>query len=156
MSAKKSTRWLTRRNSARHRSDPDAAHSEWELAPFVAEPDEAAYYDAIAKCETTDGNYMRSLRILTWWSHNDRYRNEKDDEPNPNSDDPRWRENVESLLAMPIQDASDEFMKIEILRQLGRQGEALSRLGAIEGCEEIKLALHAAPYVNPVTPRSAS
>ncbi|OAI41840.1 hypothetical protein AYO41_05160 [Verrucomicrobia bacterium SCGC AG-212-E04] len=122
---------------------PDPIDPEWESAPFVSEPDEAAYYDAIAKSESTDGNYMRTLRILTWWSRNDRYRVGDDAESRADSDDPRWLENAETLLEMPIQDASDQFMKIEILRQLGRHTEALTQLGKIEGCEEIKRALRA-------------
>ncbi len=128
---------------------PDSVDSEWESAPFVAEPDEAAYYDAIAKSVSTDGNYMRTLRILTWWSRNDRYRTidagtEEDAKPGADSDDPRWRENAETLLEMPIQDPSDQFMKVEILRQLGRPAEALvTDWSEIEGCEDNKRALRA-------------
>ncbi len=124
---------------------PESAKPEWESAPYVSEPDEAAYYDAIAKCDSNnnDTERMRNMRILTWWSHNDSYRNEKVDDPRADSEDPRWRENAESLLALLGDDMNEQFMGVELLRQLGRYAEALTRLNSIEGPAEVKRALRA-------------
>jgi hypothetical protein len=122
---------------------PELARPEWESAPFVEEPDEAAYYAAIAKSDRGDADRHRSLRHLAWWRHNDPFRVDDDGVIPGESEDPRWRANAEALLSLLGDELNDQFMRVELLRQLGRSAEALAQLNAIEGPAEVKRALRA-------------
>ena len=119
------------------------ADSEWKSAPFVAEPDEAAFYAEIAKRDSNDATRHRNLRHLAWWRHNDPFRVDSDTVTPADLEDPRWRANAEALLALLGDGPNDQFTRVELLRQLGRSAEALIRLNAIEGPAEVKLALRA-------------
>ena len=121
----------------------NAANPEWDSAPFVAEPDEASYYNAIAKSDANDADRHRNLRHLAWWRHNDPFRGDQGDVSPAVSEDPPWRENAESLLALLGDELNDQFMRVELLRQLGRHAEARTRLDSIEGPAEVKRALRA-------------
>ena len=115
---------------------------EWAAAPLVAEPDESAYYDAIALCPADDAATLEKLRFFAWWRHNDAYRGDGPPAVGASAD-PRWRDNAEAFFATLGDSTEERFVGVELLRQLGRRAEALGRLNSIEDYEDIKAALRA-------------
>jgi hypothetical protein len=47
---------------------------DWTTVPWVAEPDETSYYQALRSRPPAHPDVERPLRTLAWWRHNDRLR----------------------------------------------------------------------------------
>ena len=109
-------------------------------APVLAEPTESEYLDGLEDLIRAKPNEELTVRLLAWWSSNDRYRlEERETEPItvPTPDDPPQRvamrrANMDGLLRiLPEADAEDPskpLMRAEVFRQLGEFDRALELL----------------------------
>lgn len=120
-------------DSAEH---PLSVPESWRAAPYVEEPEESEYYAALRSGLAQDRPQERALRIFAWWRSNDPYRDE-DELPVTKAPDPGDREeNLRALLPLLEGDGdSNRLMRAEVLRELGRWGEAEAALLRVRGSE---------------------
>jgi hypothetical protein len=123
--------WL---NSANIISEPDRSMSGSSGIPWVEEPTEQQYHDALTRgLATSPGDEIR-LRVLAWWRANDRGRFYEEDGPAPLRPlTQAFRENLEILLSLLDDEQPHLLMRAEALRQLGRFDDAEHVLLAIDG-----------------------
>jgi hypothetical protein len=106
--------------------------------PVLAEPNESEYLSGIADLIRAKPTDELTVRLLAWWSGNDRYRLDEPDyipEPAP-ADLPQLaamrRANIDGLLKiLPDVDADDPsrpLMRAEVFRQIGEFDRALELL----------------------------
>jgi hypothetical protein len=94
--------------------------------PYVVEPSEAAYYEAIASGLARDRIEERLLRIRAWWKSNDPFRDRaaaEGDRIDAANDSARIA-NISALLTLLSDDDDDLVLKAEIFRELGKWGDA--------------------------------
>lgn len=115
---------------------PLSVPESWRAAQYVEEPTEAEYYAALRAGLAEDRKQERALRIFAWWRSNDAFR---DGEEMPAADVPGQAEREEQLRALlPLLEGSsdqDRIMRAELLRELGRWGEAEGALLRVRSAE---------------------
>jgi len=106
----------------RCRAAGEPMNPAWADAPKIEEPTEAEYYQALGKGLAKNAKQERVLRILAWRRRNDAFRDKPMREAQGISDDPEeWRKNLEALACLlSEEDVNDCFMKLEVLRELGK------------------------------------
>ncbi|MCS7224663.1 MAG: tetratricopeptide repeat protein [Armatimonadetes bacterium] len=103
---------------------------DWLNAPYVQEPSEDAYYQALSEqvAETLDEE--KFLRVLALWKRNDSMRDLTGSgsvEMQPLSD--QAKQNLETLVSLLDESHPDEgLLKAEVLRELGQFDEARQTL----------------------------
>lgn len=118
----------------RFRPDPDDKEAQinpdWIAAPRVEDPCEADYFKAIDEGFAKTPEQERILRILAWWSSNDKFRE--------NNTASNWslseagRRNLEALIALLDEsEVNDLIRKAEVLRELGQFERATELLARI-------------------------
>lgn len=106
-----------------------AVDPEWTAAPWVREPSEAEYYDALARGLAVTSDQERSLRILAWWRSNDPERGVVPHRSGGSAPANRREENLRALAALiDASNAESLLLKAEVLRELGEFDAALEIL----------------------------
>jgi len=122
--------------------NPLAVPESWRAAEYVEEPSESEYYAALRAGLATDSQQERALRIFAWWRSNDPYRDSEDPPSGDASGNTERDENLQALLPLLAGSADqDRIMRAELLRELGRWGEAegaLLRVRAKEFAPAVK------------------
>jgi len=107
---------------------PDA----WKNAESVKGLDERAYLEAIGAGVARDKEQEVALRIYAWWAGNDPVRGEGESgglQPSVPVRSPAATANLERLFGLlDEQDPSEQLMKAELARELGRFDEAMQLL----------------------------
>lgn len=131
------------------------AHPEWLKAEHVVEPSEADYYEALESGLGGTAREERNARLLAWWKSNESLRGEtpagvyKYWNSSPvrgdrnrivkhvigtwNRDPSARQTNMEQLLPLlNLREESDQLIRADLLRQLGRFDHALAVLREVE------------------------
>jgi hypothetical protein len=93
----------------------------WIAAPYVEEPTEEEYYEALESGLAVEPEQQRALRVLAWWRRNDAYRDVSHMHPGTTVTlTAACRRNLEALVdLLDAENESDAIMKAELLRELG-------------------------------------
>jgi hypothetical protein len=108
---------------------PLAVPESWRTAQYVEEPEEAEYYAALRSGLAQDRQQERALRIFAWWRSNDPSRDGEESSAGGGSEPAAREENLRALL--PLLEGEEDrnrIMRAEVLRELGRWGEAEAAL----------------------------
>lgn len=115
----------------------------WTNAPYVQEPGETEYYQALQGDLAANPKEERTLRILAWWRRNSAFR----DIPQGTIDDAAivtgaTRDNLNALVEL-LNDgqADNRLMKAEVLRELGAFEAAIAELDRVTTAEYAKAVL---------------
>lgn len=119
------------------RGEGGQANPGGEAIPFVMEPDENSYYQAIDNGLAVSSKQKRHIRMLAWWRHNDPWRgNMQGRAPGFSA---AGRANLEALMQLldPAgqPDENDRLMKAEILRELGEFAQASQVLAQVTSAQ---------------------
>ena len=101
--------------------EPANVDTEWLMAGYLDEPDEAEYLAALELLISSTPTEERSIRLFAWWRGNDRHRGPS---TTPAADNPevvtRRHDNMRALLPLlATAESADLIMRAEVLRQLG-------------------------------------
>jgi hypothetical protein len=112
------------------REEAAGVNADWLKAAHLHEPDEAEHLAALDRLIASSPGDERGIRLLAWWSGNDRHRAAS---PTPASDNPKVisqrHDNMHQLIALlDTAEPSDQLMRAEALRQLGEFGQATAIL----------------------------
>lgn len=115
----------------------ESADPEWKAAPYVEEPSEEEFYQAIEKNLAQNADQEQTLRIFAWWRRNDAFRDHlgsSSENEAPLSE--AGRKNLEALVPLlGTGDDNDKLMQAEVLRELGDFKGALQALGEVASGE---------------------
>ena len=109
----------------------------WTAAPYVQEPVEEQYYEALESGLAVDLDQQRALRILAWWRRNDAYRDLPRTQPGGIATaTAAGRKNLEELVSLLDADnESNAVMKAELLRELGEFESARHVLDSVASAD---------------------